>query len=37
MGNSCAATREKGEKLADATTKKLVEILSDQRIWQVQV
>ena len=37
MGNSCAATKEKGIALADATTKKLVEILSDEVIWQMKV
>ena len=37
MGNSCAATKEKGVALADATTKKLVEILSDEVIWQMKV
>ena len=37
MGNSCAATREKGEALAAATTAKLVEILSDETIWQMKV
>jgi creatinine amidohydrolase len=37
MGNSCAATKEKGIALADATTKKLVEILSDDVIWQMKV
>ena len=37
MGNSYAATREKGEKLAAATTEKLVEILSDDTIWKMKV
>ena len=37
MGNSCAATKEKGEALAAATTAKLVEILSDEVIWQMKV
>jgi creatinine amidohydrolase/Fe(II)-dependent formamide hydrolase-like protein len=37
MGNSYAATKEKGEKLAAATTEKLVEILSDDTIWKMKV
>ena len=37
MGNSYAATKEKGEILADVNTKKLVEILSDEVIWQMKV
>ena len=37
MGNSYAATKEKGEILADVNTKKLVEILSDDAIWQMKV
>jgi creatinine amidohydrolase len=37
MGNSYAATKEKGEILADVNTKKLVEILSDDVIWQMKV
>ena len=37
MGNSCAATKEKGQILADVNTKKLVEILSDETIWQMKV
>ena len=37
MGNSYAATKEKGEALAAATTEKLVEILSDDTIWQQKV
>ena len=37
MGNSCAATREKGEAMAEATTKKLVEILSDDVLWKMKV
>lgn len=37
MGNSCAATKEKGIALADATTRRLVEILSDEEIWKQPV
>ena len=37
MGNSDAATKEKGEAIADVNTKKLVEILSDEIIWQMKV
>ena len=37
MGNSYAATKEKGEAIADVNTKKLVEILSDEVIWQMEV
>lgn len=37
MGNSCLATKEKGQALADATTRRLVEILSDESIWNLPV
>ena len=37
MGNSYAATREKGEAMAEATTKKLAEILSDDILWKMKV
>lgn len=37
MGNSYLATKEKGQALAEATTRKLVEILSDERIWGLPV
>ncbi len=37
MGNSYAATKEKGIALADATTAKLVEVLSDGEIWSQPV
>ncbi len=37
MGNSYAATKEKGLALAAATTAKLVEVLSDEDIWNQPV
>jgi creatinine amidohydrolase len=37
MGNSYAATKEKGEAMAKAFTDKLVEALSDDTIWQMEV
>lgn len=37
MGESCAASKEKGIALADAYCKRLVEILSDERLWSVPV
>ena len=37
MGNSYLATKEKGQALAEATTRKLVEILFDERIWGLPV
>ncbi len=37
MGNSYAATREKGEALAQVNTCKLAEILSDGEIWKTPV
>ena len=37
MGNSYAATKEKGEAMAKAFTDKLVEVLSDETIWQMNV
>ena len=37
MGNSWAATKEKGIALAKATTEKLVAMLSDESIWDLPV
>ena len=37
MGNSYAATKEKGEAMAAAFTAKLVDALSDETIWQMKV
>ena len=37
MGNSYAATKEKGEAMAAAFEAKLVEALSDETIWQMKV
>lgn len=37
MGNSYAATKEKGERMAEAITARLCETLSDERIWGLQV
>jgi creatinine amidohydrolase len=37
MGKSCAATKEKGEAIAYVNSRKLVEILSDDVIWQMMV
>ena len=37
MGNSWAATKEKGLALAKATTEKLVAMLSDESIWGLPV
>ena len=37
MGNSWAATKEKGFALAKATTEKLVAMLSDESIWDLPV
>lgn len=37
MGDSYAASKEKGMALADAYCKRLVEVLSDGRLWNVPV
>ncbi len=37
MGNSYAATKEKGLAIAQATTAKLVEVLRDEEIWRQPV
>lgn len=37
MGNSYMATKEKGERLAEAATARLVETLSDERLWGLPV
>lgn len=37
MGVSYAATREKGIALADAYCKRLVEVLSDEKLWTIPV